>query len=181
MMLPIRNIFNEQYARDISKKIQTTIRQKQRDGEFIGAFASYGYKKSPTDKNKLVIDEYAANVVRRIFEMCVQGYGKQRIARILTQEGILCPSAYKALNGSNYQNHNYMSDTHWTYSTINSILHKEIYAGNMVQGTKHQEMRGRQKLVEQENWVIVKNTHEPIIDEYTWDKVQRLLADVPKR
>ena len=91
MLLPIKNIFNEQYARDISRKIHASIRTKQQAGEFIGAFASYGYRKSPSDKNKLVIDEYAAAVVRQIFELYNRGYGKLRIAALLNKEGILCP------------------------------------------------------------------------------------------
>lgn len=175
MMLPIKNIFNEQYARDISKKIQETIRVKQHAGEFIGSFASYGYKKSPADKNKLVIDEYPASIVRRIFDMYISGIGKQRIARILTEEGVLSPSAYKELNGDKYKNSN-SRNKYWTYSTVNSILHKEIYVGNMVQGTKHQVMRGRQERIEKENWVVVKDTHEPIIDIDTWNKAQLLLS-----
>ena len=76
MLLPIKNIFNEQYARDISKKIQATVKSKQKAGEFIGAFTSYGYKKSPVDKNKLVIDDYAADVVRRIFSLYITGIWK---------------------------------------------------------------------------------------------------------
>lgn len=175
MMLPIKNIFNEQYARDISKKIQATVKTKQHSGEFIGSFASYGYKKSPIDKNKLVIDEYPAGIVKRIFNMYISGVGKQKIARILTDEGILCPSAYKQLNGEHYRNINYKENTYWTYSTINSILHKEIYIGNMVQGTKHQSMRGRQNRVAKEDWIVVSKTHEPIIDQETWDKAQSLL------
>lgn len=176
MLLPIKNIFNEQYARDISKKVQTAVKTKQKAGEFIGSFTSYGYKKSPTDKNKLIIDEYAANVVRRIFTMYIQGYGKQRIAMILNSEGVLCPSEYKKLNGLNYSNSNKLdSTTYWSYSTINSILKKEIYIGNMVQGTKFQRMRGKQKRLPKEEWIIVENTHEPIIDIETWDKVQMLL------
>lgn len=177
MLLPIKNIFNEQYARDISRKIQTTVRSKQKAGEFIGAFTSYGYKKSPVNKNKLVIDDYAASVVRRIFSLYIQGYGKQRIAKMLNAEGILCPTEYKRVNGENYKNSNRLErTTYWSYSTINSILHKEMYAGNMVQGTKHQEMRGKQKKVDRENWIIVPNTHEPIIDQETWRKTQLLLS-----
>ena len=83
MLLPIKNIFNEQYARDISKKVQTAVKTKQKAGEFIGAFTSYGYKKSPVDKNKLIIDEYSADVVRRIFSLYIKGYGKQKIAKLL--------------------------------------------------------------------------------------------------
>lgn len=177
MLLPIKNIFNEQYARDISKKVQTAVKTKQKAGEFIGSFTSYGYKKSPTDKNKLIIDEYAAQIVRRIFAMYIQGYGKQRIAMILNTEGILCPTEYKKLNGSNYNNSNKLeSTTYWSYSTIDSILKKEIYIGNMVQGTRFQRMRGKQKRLPKEDWIIVENTHEPIIDIETWDKVQMLLT-----
>ena len=176
MLLPIKNIFNEQSARDISKKIQATVKSKQKAGEFIGAFTSYGYKKSPVDKNKLVIDDYAADVVRRIFSLYIQGYGKQRIAKLLNSEGILCPAEYKKVNGENYKNCNRLeSTTYWSYSTINSILHREMYVGNMVQGTKHQRMRSKQKKMPKEEWIIVENTHEPIIDKETWEKAQSLL------
>ena len=176
MLLPIKNIFNEQYARDISKKIQATVKSKQKAGEFIGAFTSYGYKKSPVDKNKLVIDDYAADVVRRIFSLYIQGYGKQKIAKLLNAEGILCPAEYKKVNGENYKNCNRLeSTTYWSYSTINSILHREMYVGNMVQGTKHQRMRSKQKKMPKEEWIIVENTHEPIIDKATWEKAQSLL------
>lgn len=177
MLLPIKNIFNEQYARDISKKIQATVKSKQKAGEFIGAFTSYGYKKSPVNKNKLVIDDYAADVVRRIFSLYIQGYGKQKIAKLLNAEGILCPAEYKKVSGENYKNCNRLeSTTYWSYSTINSILHREMYVGNMVQGTKHQRMRSKQKKMPKEDWIIVENTHEPIIDKETWDKAQSLLS-----
>lgn len=177
MLLPIKNIFNEQYARDISNKIQATVKSKQKAGEFIGAFTSYGYKKSPVNKNKLVIDEYAADVVRRVFSMYLQGVGKQSIAKALNAEGILCPSEYKKLNGENYKNCNRLKTTsYWTYSTIKIMLQNEMYIGNMVQGKKHQRMRSKQRMVDKENWIRVENTHEPIIDRDTWDKVQKLLT-----
>lgn len=176
MLLPIKNIFNEQYARDISIKVQTAVKTKQKAGEFIGAFTSYGYKKSPVDKNKLVIDKYSADVVRRIFSLYIQGYGKQKIAKLLNEEGILCPSEYKRAMGLNYHNPNRLeSTTYWSYSTINSILHREMYVGNMVQGTKHQRMRSKQKKMAKEDWIIVEDTHEPIIDKETWEKAQSLL------
>ena len=92
MLLPIKNIFNEQYARDISKKVHASMTIKQKNGEFIGAFASYGYKKSPSDKNKLIVDEYAAVVVRRIFDLYIKGNGKIRIAHILNEDGIVNPA-----------------------------------------------------------------------------------------
>ncbi len=177
MLLPIKNIFNEQYARDISKKIQATVKSKQKAGEFIGSFTSYGYKKSPADKNKLIIDEYAAEVVRKVFRLYIGGMGKLSIAKLLNAEGILCPSEYKMANGENYKNCNRLESTsYWTYSTINAMLKNEMYRGTMVQGKKHQQMRSRQKLVDKEDWIIVKGTHEPIIDLETWEKTQKLLS-----
>ena len=176
LLLPIKNIFNEQYARDISQKIHAAVRTKQKAGEFIGAFASYGYRKSPTDKNKLVVDIYAAKVVRRIFRLYIQGCGKLRIASILNEEGIVCPSEYKKINGDNYKNA-YRPDgtSYWTYSTINRILQNEMYVGNMVQGRKHQQMRSRARAAERGEWIVVQGTHEAIIDKDTWEKTQELL------
>ena len=178
MLLPIRNVFNEQYARDISRKVHSALRAKQQCGEFIGAFASYGYRKSPGDKNRLLIDEYAASVVRRIFSLYLKGCGKQQIARILNAEGILSPSEYKRAAGLSYGSPATAGQhTLWSYSTINHILHKEIYVGNMVQGTKRQELRGKQRAVRRENWVVVPGTHPPIIDEETWNLTQTLLKN----
>lgn len=176
MLLPIKNIFNEQYARDISKKVHASIKTKQRAGEFIGAFASYGYKKSSADKNKLVIDEYAAAVVRKIFRLYIAGYGKIRIASMLNEEKMVCPSEYKKINGDRYRNSNRLESTsYWTYSTVNRILQNEMYIGNMVQGRKSQRMRGKPKVQDKEDWIVVKGTHEAIIDEATWKKAQDLL------
>lgn len=176
MLLPIKNIFNEQYARDISRKVHASMKTKQRAGEFIGAFASYGYRKSTADKNRLVVDEYAAGVVRRIFELYTEGYGKIRIASMLNEDKILCPSEYKKMNGENYRNGNRLDSTsYWTYSTINRILQNEMYIGNMVQNRKSQRMRGKPKAQDRQEWIVVEGTHEAIIDVITWNKVQDLL------
>lgn len=176
LLLPIKNIFNEQYAKDISQKIHASISTKQKAGEFIGAFASYGYQKSPADKNKLIIDEYAAEIVRRIFRLYLSGCGKLRIASILNEQGIVCPSEYKRMNGENYRNSNRLPATsYWTYSTINRILQNELYLGNMVQGRKTQHMRQKPMSREKTDWIIVENTHEPIIDKATWERTQELL------
>lgn len=176
MLLPIKNIFNEQYARDISKKVQSSFKVKQKEGEFIGAFPSYGYKKSPIDRHKLVVDEYAAEVVRRIYNNYISGYGKVRIAKILNDEGIVCPSEYKKLNGENYRNCNKLNQTsYWTYSTIHKILQNQMYVGHMVQGKTKRRMKGKAKTQNMDNWIIVENTHEAIIDDSTWYTVQNLL------
>lgn len=176
MLLPIKNIFNEQYARDISRKIHASVLTKQKAGEFIGAFPSYGYRKSPSDKNRLVIDEYAAGVVRRIFNLYNAGYGKLRIAGLLNEEGVLSPSAYKRANGEQYRNANHMDNaSYWSYSTIHRILQNEMYLGNMVQGRKSQQMRGKARARQREDWVVVPGTHEAIIDKASWEKTQDLL------
>ena len=177
MLLPIKNIFNEQYARDISKKVYASMNMKQKAGDFIGAFPSYGYKKSPVNKNKLLIDEYAADIVREIFSLYIQGVGKLSIAKRLNAKNIPCPSEYKRLNGENYKNPRRLKNaSYWTYSTIHTILQNEMYIGNMVQGTRHQRLRGKQRALDRKDWIIVENTHDPIIDLETWEKTQRLLA-----
>lgn len=177
ILLPIKNIFNEQYAKDISRKVHASMTTKQRAGEFIGAFASYGYKKSATDKNKLTIDANAANVVRKIFDLYISGCGKIKIASILNESGIACPSEYKKMNGEKYRNCNRLDTTsYWTYSTINHILQNQMYTGKMVQGKTCQHMHGKAKTKDKDDWIIVENTHEAIIDAETWDKAQSLLS-----
>lgn len=176
MLMPLKNMFNAQYAKDISTKVQSSFKVKQRSGEFIGAFPSYGYKKDSHDRHKLIIDEYAASVVRRVFDLFVSGSGKIRIAKILNEEEILCPSAYKRANGENYTNCNRLDKTtYWTYSSIHKMLCNEMYIGNMVQGKTKRRMKAKAKPVDESEWIIVKDTHKPIIDRDTWDKVQNLL------
>lgn len=176
MMFSIRNLFNEHYAQDISAKCQASFKTKQRSGEFVGAFACYGYQKSELDRHKLEIDPYAAAVVRRIFDMFIGGYGKVCIAKLLNEEGILCPSEYKKQKGYNYTNTNKLDSTfYWTYPTVNKILKNEMYTGTMVQGTTWREIHGRPVLLEETEWIKVPGTHEAIIDMDTWEKTQRLL------
>lgn len=176
MMLPIKNLFNEQYARDISTKVQSAFKVKQRNGEFVGAFPSYGYQKDGYDKHKLIIDPYAARIVQKIFELYIRGYGKVKIAHILNEEGILCPTAYKHANGENYKNCNKLpSSLYWTYATIDHVLKNEMYLGHMVQGKTKRNMHCRPEYVERENQIVVRNTHPAIISEDVWDKAQAQL------
>lgn len=176
-IMPIKNIFNAHYSKDISRKVKTSFRALQAEGKFVGAFASYGYVKDPKNKHKLIIDEVAAIVVRRIFALYNSGVGKISIAKILNNEKIPCPSEYKKLNGFNYSNCNKMDSTYyWTYSTINNILKNEMYIGNMVQNKSiRKTVRGKAKKNDVENWIMAENTHEPIIDIDTWETTQTLL------
>lgn len=177
MLLPVKNIFNEQYARDISQKVRSSFLAKQKRGEFVGAFASYGYRKDPQNHNKLVIDPIAADVVKQIFTMYENGSGKVKIAKFLNAAGIPCPSEYKKLNGERYTNGQKLSSTtYWTYSTIHRILQNQMYAGNMEQGrSPRQTMHGKALKTDRSQWIIVSGTHEAIIPPDQWERVQSLL------
>lgn len=178
MLLPIKNIFNEQYSRDISRKVKSSFKAKQRNGEFVGAFAGYGYIKSERDKHKLVIDPSAAAVVRRVFDLFEQGVGKIKIAKIFNEEGIPCPSEYKRLMGMNYHNGQRLQATsYWTYATVDRILKNEMYIGNMVQSRYGREkMHGKARKLDKDDWVIVNGTHDAIVDKKQWERVQLLLT-----
>lgn len=178
MLLPMVNVLNTQYARDISKKVRAALQTRQKQGKFIGAFASYGYLKDPADHNHLIPDPVAASIVRRIFSLYEQGNGKLAIAKVLNEEGIPCPSVYKQFQGERYNNGRRLAGTsYWTYATIHRLLENPIYAGHLVQGkAPRQTMHGKAKLVRREDWIVVKDTHQAIIDPQQWERVQALLA-----
>lgn len=177
MMLPIKNVFNAQYARDISEKVRSAMRTKQKQGSFVGAFASYGYLKSPNNHNELIIDPPAAEIVRRIYAMYENGIGKIKIAKILNEDKIPSPSIYKQLMGEKYQNGQRLdSTTYWTYTTIHRILQNRMYAGDMTQNhAPRTEMHGRATTLSQEEWIVVPNTHPAIISREQFDRVQVLM------
>ena len=174
MMLPLKNVFNAQYAKDISDKVRSSFKAKQRRGEFVGAFACYGYLKDPENHNHLVVDPVAAKVVQRVFAMAAAGVGQVRIAKTLNEENIPCPSAYKTLMGMKYTNcHQLEGTTYWTYATIHRMLQNEMYLGNMVQACSvRPTMHGKAKKARPEDWLVVNETHEAIIDRELWDAVQ---------
>ena len=177
LLVPFKNVLNTQYAKDISDKVRGAVRSKQERGQFIGAFASYGYRKSAADHNRLEIDPAAAQVVRRVFSLFESGAGKVRIAKILNAEGIPCPSEYKRLSGDRYRNSTRRDQTtYWTYSTIHRMLRNRIYAGDMEQGRSPRAgMHGKAKKLDQSQWVVVPDTHAAIIPREQFDRVQQLL------
>lgn len=177
MLLPMKNIFNTQYARDISDKVRSAIRTKQQRGEFVGAFPSYGYQKDPANHNHLVIDPAAAQVVRRIFDLFEQGWGKIKIAKQLNAEGIPSPSEYKRILGERYHNGRKIEQTtYWTYATVHRILQNQMYAGNMEQGRSCRPlMHGKAVQMERSEWTVVQGTHDAIIGAEQWERVQSLL------
>lgn len=176
MMLPVKNIFNAQYAKDISAKVKSAFDTKRKQGQFIGAFCSYGYAKDPAMRNRLVIDPAAAKIVQRVYALFESGMGKDSIAKLLNDESIPCPSEYKRLMGASYYNGKKLtSTTYWTYSTIDRMLANQIYAGDMVQA-KHVRatMHGKPKKQAADQWIVVEGTHEAIIPKAQWNRVQAL-------
>lgn len=177
MMLPLKNVFNAQYAKDISGKVRSAFEVKQNRGQFVGAFASYGYLKDPEQKGHLIPDPVASQVVRRIFDMAASGVGQIRIAKVLNEEGVPCPSEYKRLMGDRYRNSKKLDSTkYWTYPTIHKMLANEMYLGSMVQRRSvRPAMHGKAVAAPRENWAVVENTHDPIISQELWDTVQAQL------
>jgi len=170
---PFRAIMNDMYAKDISKKIKSVKRDKQRKGEFIGGKPVYGYKMHPTEKNRIVIDEDAAPVVKRIFSMALSGISCRQIAVQLNDEKIPTPAMYAGLKQGRVGPYARM----WSGERISEMLQNETYIGSMVQGRTVKISYKSRKCLKQsrENWVVVEGTHEPLIDRETFQKVGLLL------
>ena len=171
---PFRAIMNDMYAKDISKKIKSVKRDKQRKGQFIGGKPMYGYKMHPTEKNKIVIDEEVAPIVRRIFGMALEGVSCRQIATQLNAEGVPTPATYAGLPVGHPGPYTGL----WSSERISEMLQNETYIGSMVQGRTVKFSYKSKKYLRQarENWVVVENTHEPLIDRETFEKVQVLVA-----
>ena len=177
-VVPIKNFVNESYCRDISGKVRSHQKIKREKGEFIGAFAPYGYCKDPENKNCLVIDSYAADIVRKIFSWKIDGFSLGAIAEKLNVRHVQSPKEYKKANGENYNSGFHSSDTpKWSAVQVKRILTNEVYIGNMVQGKQERiSYKVKQRLDKPESeWVKVENTHPVIIRQNDFDVVQKLL------
>ncbi len=179
ILVPFKNLINDEYARDTSIKIRTSLNGKKKKGEFIGAFPAYGYLKDPKDKHKLIIDKSVEGIIRDIFNWNVnEGLGKIAICHRLNNLGILNPTGHKKLElEQNYNNCGIKNNTYtWTPSTVRNILSNEIYVGNIVQGKRRTKSYKIHKIemVPKEEWVRVENAHEPIIDRELFEKAQEL-------
>lgn len=175
IVLPVKNFINDSYCRDISTKVKSQLDVKRRSGECIAPFAVYGYRKSPENKNQLLVDDYAAGIVRRIFEWKIDGMAVSAIANRLNELHILSPKEYKKSIGLNYRGG--FSGNKWSGTAIKRILTNETYLGHLVQGKTERVNYKVKKSVEKaaEDWVRVENTHEPIISVDDFDIVQNLL------
>ncbi|PLA03179.1 recombinase TnpX [Streptococcus anginosus] len=179
---PFRNIMNEWYARDTSRKIQSTFRSKGESGKHTASTPPYGYIKDEKDKDKWVVDEKAAEIVRRIFNLTMDGAGPYKIAKILEADKIDIPAYHqKKLGYGLHQSKNFEYPYRWCSSTIASILKKKEYLGHTVNFKTRKHFKDKKsKYVSEDNWLIFENTHEAIIDQETFDNVQRIRGNVKR-
>ena len=179
IIIPFKNLINDAYCRDISIKIRSHLEVKRKNGEYIGSFTSYGYRKSGDDYHKIVIDPYAAGVVRDIFKMKLHGMSQDGIAKRLNEAGILPPAEYKASTGSSYRTGFQTKEkSEWTSVMVRRILTNEVYIGNLVQGKRTTPNHKVKKTVLKEecDWVRIEKNHEPVVGDREFEIVQRLLS-----
>lgn len=179
---PFRNIMNEWYARDTSRKIQSTFRSKGESGKHTASTPPYGYIKDEKDKNKWIVDEKAAEIVRRIFNLTMDGAGPYKIAKILEADKIDIPAYHQQKMGYGlHQSKNFEYPYRWCSSTIASILKKKEYLGHTVNFKTRKHFKDKKsKYVSEDKWLIFENTHEAIIDQETFDNVQRIRGNVKR-
>lgn len=177
MVVSFKNLVNDVYAKDISRKIISAFRTKQKNGEFIGLVAPYGYLKSEENKNKFVIDGRTAPVVQMIFRWYADGKGMDHIARTLDGMGFDCPRKYRYRIGITKSER--YKDSRWGGSAVKTILTNRAYIGDMVQGKVKQELCNNvsKQYVGKNEWIVAENTHEPIINRELFFQVQELIEE----
>ncbi len=179
---PFQNILNEYYPRAVSKAVRQVKKKGAEEGKFMGSKAPYGYVKSPADKHLLLIDEEAASVVRHLFTQFVLGESARYIAGKLNSEGVLSPRAYY-YNQIGRGNPNPNESATWCSNTVMQLLRNSVYIGNMVQGKRKvvSFKTKKRRFVQTDDWIVVENTHEPIIDKELWLEVQKRIATNGRR
>ena len=176
---PFRNIMSEWYARDISKKIKASMRTKALAGKHLTGFPVYGYKQDPADKSHWIVDEEAAEVVREIYRLCMQGYGPNQIENILNERNVDSPSVHQRKNGIN----THCQLTYWGKGMVAKILKRMDYLGHTISGRTYKKSYKAKRTYENErdNWIVTENTHEQIIDTETWERVQKLRESTKRK
>lgn len=170
-MLHFRSLMNDYHLKDLSSKIKSVLHAKMKSGQYLGSYAPYGYRKSEDDKHRLVIDEEAAAVVRRIFEMRRSGMAYGKITAALNQDGILSPRWYWAIH---YGNGSCKCSKLWAYATVKNILNDAIYTGMLTQNRTGSRSYKDKTLIQkpESEWISHEDAHEAIISPETWDAVQ---------
>ena len=179
---PFKNIINEFYAKDTSRKIRAVFKAKGQSGKPLSSRPPYGYKKSDNDKNVWEIDEEVAKVVRRIFQLCIEGYGPTQIAKILSADNILIPAAYGLEKGYYNGVPNYKSPTRWGDQTVARILEQVEYVGYTANFKTFRKSYKCKKQMDRpkDEWIIFENTHEPIVSQQDFDLVQKMRQNIRK-
>ena len=176
ILVPLKNLMNDQYARDISEKVRSTLKIKQLNGEFIGVTAPYGYLKDPKDKHKFIKDKEASYIVKKIFNMILLGKSRKEIAEHLNNKNVLTPSLYK-LSKENTNNEELIRSKKWNAEIVNRILRNETYTGTLIQNIKTKPNYRIDKLIDvnKDEWIITENHHEPMISKDKFEEVQQIL------
>ena len=179
ILLPVLNMINESYALDTGKKIKEQATRDRKAGKFIGARPPYGYKKSPDDCHKLMVDEETAPIVKQIFQWVLEDVSLEKIALMLNEAGVLTPSFYSKEKGL-ISSKKLIGQGYWNTFTIIHIIENETYTGDMVQG-KSTKIGKKQVRTDKKDWIVVKNTHEAIISKETFEKAQQYRAEIAKK
>lgn len=178
LIIPFKNLINEAYCRDISVKIRTQLEIKRKTGQYLGSFATYGYLKDEQDKNKLVVDEFAADIVRDMFQWKLEGVSPQDIANTLNRLGVLSPMEYKRSLGMKFTTpFKTNPKAVWSAATVIRILKNPVYTGVLIQGkatTPSYKVHKRVTKAESE-WCVIENNHEAIVSQMLFDNVQKVL------
>ena len=178
LIIPFKNLINEAYCRDISVKIRSQLEIKRKNGQFLGSFATFGYLKDEQNKNKLAVDEYAADIVRDIFKWKLEGVSPQDIADTLNKLGILSPMEYKRSLGMKFTT-SFKTNTKalWSAGTVIRILKNPIYTGVLVQGKETTPSYKVHKRItkDESEWIVIEDSHEAIITKIDFNSVQKIL------
>ena len=178
LIIPFKNLINEAYCRDISVKIRSQLEIKRKNGQFLGSFAAFGYLKDEQDKNKLVVDQYAADIVRDIFKWKLEGVSPQDIADALNRLGVLSPMEYKRSLGMKFTtSFKTNAKAVWSAGTVIRILKNPIYTGVLVQGKETTpSYKVHKRIIKDESeWTVIEDSHEAIISKIDFDSVQKVL------
>lgn len=178
LIIPFKNLINEAYCRDISMKIRSQLEIKRKNGQFLGSFAAFGYLKDEQDKNKLVVDQYAADIVRDIFKWKLEGISPQDIADALNKLGVLSPMEYKRSLGMKYTtSFKTSAKAAWSAGTVIRILKNPIYTGILIQGKETTPSYKVHKRIakDKSEWTVIEDSHEAIISGIDFDSVQKVL------
>lgn len=176
---PLRNVLNEMYARDISRKIRSALRARMRDGAFVGSFAPYGYRKDPLDKHRLLPDPATAPVVRELFALAAAGFTPGKIAARLNAACVPSPAAARKIAQKRPPDGGDAAGGQWTSSGVSKILHNEVYLGRLLQGrTARPSIKSRASVrVAEPDWIVAENAHEPLVDAETFALAARRCAE----